>query len=422
MTGTHVYKRMAAAGLALLPLLAAAPAAMAKDKTLGGYSTWTDDSTSAYPPGTPVPDDEGYLEAVCVDPSYSGYEEDGYGQYTVTSIAAAMDVVAPGGVIEVKPGAVAENLVIDKPVELRAGECYRRHAPPKRRGWNEYMQPANTHLKDILRPALVAKKGRPCVSIYTRGRVIISGFRLGAVEYGNAVCVHQAAGETLMRDNVVHGIQDSTSVYLKNGSLWMISNTLRGGRVGLDISSRFTSDDANVFIHRNRITGTETGILVRSEIPVEISENQITNTFSEAIRHISGPADIRSNILSDNAGVALSLDGEDGLNISDNKFVFNRTAVSSPAYRLDVSNFRFNHVSCNEEAGVYDISTNMIDHNPVRKTGGWFSKRKDEEALQYCSELVHTPVRLGRRKAFNESQGDLEARPDETQEPEPYDD
>ena len=260
------------------------------------------------------------------------------------------------------------------------------------------MQPAYTHLKEILRPALVAERGRPCVTVRTRGRVIISGFRLGAVEHGKGACVYQARGELLMSDNVVHGARGGTSVYVRNGSLWMISNTLRGGRIGVDISSRVAQAEPRVFIHRNRISGMSTGILVRSDVPVEISQNRIANTFAAGIRLLSGHADIRSNIFSDNTGSGLLLEGQDRVHVSDNKFVFNRTAVTTMGYRLDVDNFRFNHVSCNEVAGVHDIPTNAIEHNPVERRG-WFSRRKQEDVMRYCFELVHSPVRLGERAA-----------------------
>jgi hypothetical protein len=396
MSATNVYKRMAAAGIALLPLLAAAPAAMANDKSLGGFSTWTGEHK--YQGHGHKGRKHGYLNAVCVDPSYSGYGKKNHRQYTVTSIEAAMRAVAPGGVIEVKPGAVAKNLVIYKPVELRAGDCHRREAPPARRGWDHYMKPAHTHLKEILRPALVAELGRPCVTVRTRGRVIVSGFRLGAVEHGKGACVYQARGELLMSDNVVHGARGGTSVYVRNGSLWMISNTLRDGRIGIDISSRVAQAEPRMFIHRNRITGMSTGILVRSNVPVEISQNRIANTFAAGIRLLSGQTDIRSNIFSDNTGSGLMVEGQDQVHISDNKFVFNRTAVTSTSYSLDVENFRFNHVSCNDVAGVYDIPTNTIAHNPAERRG-WFSKRKQEDVMRYCSELVHSPVRLGQRAA-----------------------
>ncbi|MFP3942759.1 MAG: right-handed parallel beta-helix repeat-containing protein [Alphaproteobacteria bacterium] len=392
MSGTNVYKRMAAAGLALLPLLA--PAAIADDGTLGEFSTWTDERKD-HGPG-PAPGKPGYLSAVCVDPSYSGHEGGHHRQYTVTSIEAAMRAVAPNGVIEVKPGAVADNLVISKPVELRAGDCHRRRAPPRRRGWDYYMKPAHTHLKEMLRPALVARAGRPCVTLRTRGRVIISGFRLGAAEHGKSVCVYQKRGELLMNDNILHGAREGTSVYVRNGSLWFLSNTLRGGRVGVDVSSRYAPANPRIFIHRNRLFGMDTGILMRGDAPVEISANRIANTFRAGIRFISGDPDIRSNIFSDNSGSALVVDGRNRLHVADNKFVFNHTAVSSPDYGLDMDNFRFNHVACNDVAGVHDIATNSISHNPVEERG-WFSKRKRNDALRYCSELAHSPVQMGER-------------------------
>ncbi|MFP3944723.1 MAG: right-handed parallel beta-helix repeat-containing protein [Alphaproteobacteria bacterium] len=394
MSATKVYTRMTAAGLALLPLLAAAPAALA-DESLGGFSTWTGESDYTGPGAPGKPGKKDYLQAVCVDPSYSGHGKKRHRQYTVTSIEEAMHAVAPGGVIEVKPGAVADDLVIYKPVELRAGDCYRRHAPPRKRGWDHYLKPSYTHLKDMLRPALVSKAGRPCISVHTRGRVIVSGFRLGAMEHGKGACVYQARGEVLMSDNVLHGARGGTSVYVRNGALWLIGNTLREGKVGVDLSSRYAGNrEAGMFVHRNRFQGMRTGILVRTEVPVQISENQIANTVIAGVRRLSGHADIRSNIFSDNSGNALTLEGRNRVHISDNKFVFNRTAVSSETFDLHIDNFRFNHVACNQNSGVYDIATNSIAHNPVKR-GGWFSRDENEEAMRYCSELVHSPVQLG---------------------------
>lgn len=392
MSGTNVYKPMAAAGLALSVLLATAPAAA--DPSLGEFSTWTGDQEYKGAPGYKGRK-YGYLHAVCVDPAYSGYEQERRRQYTVTSIEAAVNAVAPGGVIEVKPGAVADNLVINKPVELRAGDCHRRYAPPRRRGWEYYMKPAYTHLKDMLRPALVAREGAPCVTVRAKGRVIISGFRLGAIEHGKGACVYHARGELLMSDNIVHGTHESTSVYVRNGALWLIGNTLRGGRVGIDISSRFAAVEPRVFVHRNRLLGMDTGILVRADVPVEISENRIANTMTAGVRHISGTPDIRSNIFSENSGTALVLEDPEQVHISDNKFVFNRTAIYSAANGLHVDNFRFNHVACNEAAGVRDISTNSVAHNPVETGGGWFSRNKRKDVMRYCSELVYSPVELG---------------------------
>lgn len=407
MSRTNVYKRLAVTGLALMPLCLA-PAATADD--LGGFSTWTDEP--AYT--GPVPSGpghwgrrHGYLHAVCVDPAWSGYENHDNRHYTVNSIKEAMHVVAPGGVIEVKPGAVADNLVVYKPVELRAGDCHSRRTPPQRRGWSHYMRPAYTHLKEVLRPVLVAQDGRPCVSIRTRGRVIISGFRLGAVEHGRGACVYQTRGELLLSDNVLHGARGSTSVYVRNGSLWMISNTVRGGRIGIDIASHaIAHGDPRVFVHRNRLTGMHTGILVRADVPVEISENQIASTVGEGIRRVAGRADIRSNIFSENTGSALVLEGSNSVHVSDNKFVYNTTAVTTSGVPLHTENFRFNHVACNEEAGVYDIPTNSIAYNPAKERRGWFARRKHEDAMAYCSELVHSPVRLGRRDGPANEGGD----------------
>src|SRR5690606_15392667 len=134
--------------------------------------------------------------------------------------------------------------------------------------------------------------------------------------------------------------------------------------------------------HRNRLSGMNTGILVRASVPVEISENRIAATAGAGIRRVSGGTDIRSNIFSENTGRALVLEGRNKVHVSDNKFVYNTTAIASRGLRLHTENFRFNHVACNEKAGVYEIPTNSVAYNPAEQRG-WFAARKQRHAEQY---------------------------------------
>ncbi|NWG46614.1 MAG: right-handed parallel beta-helix repeat-containing protein [Alphaproteobacteria bacterium] len=371
----RVIMGVAAALVCGLALGQAAPAQAAASETLRGYSIKTPERYRVPPDSLPA--GSGSSKRLCVDPSKPANPK--AGRYA--TIAEAVAKASRDDIITIEIGAVAENLVLNKPLTLRGGSCEDGglvNWPTEDKAPSQY-----SFTSDLVRPAILSRVDAPCLTIDTDGIVFLHGLRFSTEGAGGAAqsCIVQRRGWMRITDSIISAGRAPAAIEATGGNTRIEGNMILGGRAGITLGHAASMVTEPVLIENSTITRGGVGIQAGTSTDVSVTRNVITGMLRGGVEQTSGTMTLFGNYLSDNRGFGLSVAGGTATAIY-NTISGNRVGVEGSG-----GAFKNNLIACNREgAGVPADASNQVLYNPIPQTG-WFSKKPDPEATAFCRDL-----------------------------------
>lgn len=350
LKGKNMLKSTLVAGL--LATVALAPAAHAQ--TFGGFPTVTkqeqDKKAAEAKKNEPTAEEEVVAKPtyVVVDSRARGRAINGQAAYT--SIQAAINDVAWGGVIVVMPGDYHENIDLRKPVSIQGDR-----GPGSR---------VRIYPTDGTRPCLNYEP------YSDSDHALISN-----VEFRTSNMTYDTVGYNTAYDPKVVNSDplDQPCVAVKSGVFTMKETTVDGGTTHNGPMVSITGGTAT--FEKNTISGGTDGILVNQRHPLwdrtVLVDNIVTNNRFNGL-HLTGVSTMMAtgNQISEN-GQGISYNGEGSTRLVGNKILNNRgngVFLGEDAKQVLI---QLNQIWSNSADGIEVIQANgLIEDNNISGNGG----------------------------------------------------
>ncbi|MGV6800782.1 MAG: right-handed parallel beta-helix repeat-containing protein [bacterium] len=336
-------------GTALLAMLVS-PAAHAQN--FGGFPTITkqEEAKKAAQQKAQQNKNNPKEEAEIVRPDYLVVDSRARSDKSYTSIQAAINDVAWGGVIVVMPGDYHENLDLRKPVSIQGDR-----GPGSR--VRIYPQDGS----------------RPCLNYQPHADS--DHALLSNVEFRTSQMTYETAGYGSAAEAKFSNIsdQDTPCIAIKSGVFTMKETTVDGNNTHNGALVAITGGTA--FLEKNKITGGTDGILVNQSHPLWdrtlLVDNIVTHNKFNGL-HLTGVSNMLAtgNMINEN-GQGINYNGEGSTTLVGNKILNNRgngVFLGNDAKQILI---RLNQIWSNSGDGVKIIRSNgLIEDNDIDGNGG----------------------------------------------------
>ncbi len=306
----------------------------------GGYPTKTpQEAKDQGSSSTSTTKDEDKASYLVVDQRFKG--KNGY-----TSIQAAIDDVAAGGVVLVMPGVYHENVVLDKPVSLQGdrGPGLRVRIAPKD-GTSPCLtyQPENDSDHALISNIEFTTVEMVVASSRTESEAARAGKVANREYFTNEPCISVKGGVFTMKESTVSGLVDRYNADFRGSSLTEYANNeiadsyLNQGYMNRSMQQPDTQvfyngvmvdiQGGTAFLEKNTIRGGMEGIRVAQQHPLwdrtTLVDNKITENNSLGI-HLTSASGVQAtgNLIELN-GIGIKYNGEGDATIVGNKILNN---------------------------------------------------------------------------------------------------
>ena len=273
------------------------------------------------------------------------------GENTFTSIQAAIDAVAYGGVVVVLPGEYRENLHIRKPVNIQGDR-----GP----GGRVRIIPTDA--------------SKPCLTYdpYTQSdHTLISNLEFQTQRKPEILPYASTDTEISKVDNFDGDAP--ACILIKSGVFTMKETTVDGGRTHAGVMVEISG--GTTFMEKNTIKGGSDGILVNQTHPLWdralLVDNVITDNRFNGL-HLIGVSSmlVTGNMVNRN-GLGIKYNGEGAATLVGNKILNNRGDGLLLDRRAKQVLVRLNQIWSNEGDGVKIFQANgLIEDNDIDGNGG----------------------------------------------------
>lgn len=338
-------------GAGLAPIAAMMIFSPASAQTFGGFPTVTKQEEAKKAAAKKKKDQEEEIVEV-VRPDYVVVDSRARGNQTYTSIQAAVNDVAWGGVVVVMPGDYYENLDLRKPVTIQGD-----------RGPGSRVR------------ILPGDSSRPCLNYEPYAQTdhaIVSN-----VEFRTANMTYETPGSFYDEPQAKlanFSGEDTPCISVKSGVFTMRETTVDGGNT--HNGAMVSISGGSAFLEKNTIRGGTDGILVNQSHPLwdrtNLVDNVVTDNRFNGL-HLTGVSTMvaTGNTIQNN-GLGINYNGEGSTSLVGNKILNNRGDGIFLGEDAKQILLRLNQIWSNSGDGIKVIRSNgLIEDNDIDGNGGY---------------------------------------------------